>query len=102
MTKKSDATNHGNHHSGINNTVDVLKLVQLLVEDGVFEKQLGQKCETKTLDLFALETTKMAIGILLHKYQIRIGENWNKTSPDNDQESDKNNETDFDIDDKDI
>ena len=41
MARKSGATNHGNHHSAVNNTVNVSKLVQLLVEDGVFEEQLG-------------------------------------------------------------
>ena len=38
MARKSGATNYGNHHSTVNNILDILKLVQLLVKDGVFEK----------------------------------------------------------------
>ena len=102
MARESGATNHGNHHSAVNNTVDVSKLVQLLVEDGVFEEQLGRKCEAETSDLFALGTAKMATGIPLHKYQMRTRGNWNKAPPDSDQESDEGNETDLDTDDEDM
>ena len=41
IARESDTTNYGNHHSVINNTVNISKLVQLLVEDDVFEIQLG-------------------------------------------------------------
>ena len=75
MARESGAINHGNHHSAVNNTIDISKLVQLLVEDGVFEEQLGQKCEAETSDLFALRTAKMATRIPLHKYQMRTREN---------------------------
>ncbi len=68
MAIKSGVTNYGNHYSAVNNTVDVLKWIQLLVEDGIFEEQLGQKYKTETSDLFALRTVKMVIGIPLHKY----------------------------------
>ena len=100
MAKKSGATNHGNHYSAINNTIDVLKLVQLLLEDGVFKEQLGRKCEAETLDLFALGTVKMAIRIPLHKYQMCTKRNCNKAPSDSDQESDEGNETDSDTDDE--
>ncbi len=102
MAKKSGTTNHENHHLGVNNTVVILKLVQLLIEDGVFEEQLDRKCEVETSDLFALRIAKMATGILLHKYQMHTRENWNKVSPDGDEESDKGNEIDLDIDDENI
>ena len=102
MARESGATNHGNHHSAVNNTVDVSKLVQLLVEDGVFEEQLGQKCEAETLDLFAFRTAKIANGIPLHKYQIRTRGNWNKAPPDSDQEGYKGNVMDLDTDDEDM
>lgn len=102
MARKSGATNHGNYHSTVNNIVDVSKLVQLLVEDDVFEKQLSQKCEVETSDLFGLGTAKMATGIPLHKYQMRTKGNWNKELPDSDQESDKGNEMDLDTDDEDM
>ena len=72
MARKSGATNHNNHHLAGNNTVDVLKLVQLLVEDGVFEEQLGRKCKAEISDLFVLGTAKMSTKIPLHKYQMRI------------------------------
>ena len=68
MAKKSGATNYGNHHSTVNNTIDISKLVQLLVEDGIFEEQLGRKCEIETSDLFPLKTTKIRTRIPLHKY----------------------------------
>lgn len=102
IARESGSTNHGNHYSAVNNTVNVSKLVQLLVEDGVFEKQLGQKCEAKISDLFAFETAKMATRIPLHKYQICTRENWNKALPYSNQESDKGNETDLDINDEDM
>lgn len=38
MARESGATNHGNHNSMINNTIDILKLVQLVVEDVVLEE----------------------------------------------------------------
>lgn len=41
IAKKSGAIEHSNHHSVVNNTVDVLKLIQLLVKDSIFEEQLG-------------------------------------------------------------
>ena len=75
MVRKSSAINHDNHHSIINNTIDVSKLVQLLVKDSVFEKHLGQKCEAETSDLFLFGIAKMATGIPLHKYQMRTREN---------------------------
>ena len=102
MIRDSGATNYGNYYLAVNITGDVLKLVQLLVEDGVFGEQLGQKYETETLDLFVLGTSKMATGIPLHKYQIYTRGNWNKASLDSDQESDEDNETDLDTDDEDI
>ena len=75
MARKSGATNYGNHHSAINNIVDISKLVQLLVKDGIFKEQLGQKCEAEISDLFALRKAKMATGIFLHKYQMHTKEN---------------------------
>ena len=75
MARKSGAINHGNHHSAVNNIVDVSKLVQLLVKDGVFEEQLGQKCEAEISNLFALGTAKMATEIPFHKYQMRTRRN---------------------------
>ena len=102
IIKESGVTNHGNHHSVVNNTVDVLKFVQLLVEDGVFEEQLEQKCEAETSALFALKTAKMGIGIPLHKYQMHTRGNWNKAPSDSDQKSDEGNETDLDTDDEDM
>lgn len=68
MVKKSDATNYGNYHSAINNTINILKLVQLLVNDSVFEEQLSQKYKSKISNLFVLKTIKIAIKILLYKY----------------------------------
>lgn len=38
IARKNGATNYGNHCSAVNNTVDVLKLVQLLVKDGIFKE----------------------------------------------------------------
>ena len=102
MARKSSVTNHGNHYSAVNNTIDISKLVQLLVEDGVFEKQLGQKCEIEISDLFALGRAKMATGIPLHKYQMCTKGNWNKVLLDSDQKSDEGNKTNLDTDDEDI
>lgn len=68
MIRESGAINHGNHHSVVNNTIDVSKLVQLLVEDGVFEEQLGQMCEAETSDLFPRGKAKMTTRIPLNKY----------------------------------
>ena len=98
MAKKSDATNHGNHHLAVNDTIDISKLVQLLVEDGIFKKQFGQKCETETSDFFAYRTANMVIGIPLYKYQMRIKRNWNKVFSDSDSKSNERNETDLHID----
>lgn len=71
MARKTSVTNHGNHHSAINNTFNISKLVQLLVKNSIFKKQLGQKYKAGILDLFAYRIVKMATGIILHKYQIR-------------------------------
>lgn len=68
ITRESGTTNFYNHHSTVNNTINILKLVKLLVKDSIFEKKLGRKCEIKTLDLFAPRTTKMVSRISLHKY----------------------------------
>ena len=38
MARESGATDYDNHYLVVNNTVDVSKLIQLLVEDGVFEE----------------------------------------------------------------
>lgn len=84
MAKESGITNHGNHHSAINNTIDISQLVQLLIEDGVCEEQLKWKCEVKISDLFALGTAKMVTGISLYKYQMHTEENWNKVLLDSD------------------
>lgn len=68
MAKKSGITNYDNYHSIVNNTVDVLKLVQLLIKDSIYKEQLGQKCKVEISNLFAFATAKMATEILLHKY----------------------------------
>lgn len=98
IDKKSGVINHSNYHSIVNNTIDISKLVQLLVENGVFEKQFSQICETETLNLFAHRITKLVTKISLHKYQMRIIKNWNKTFPDNNQESVEGNKTNLEID----
>lgn len=41
MARENGATNYNNHHSAVHNTIDISKLVQLLVKDCVFEKRLG-------------------------------------------------------------
>lgn len=41
MTKKIDTTNYNNHHSIVNNIINISKLVQLLIENNILEKQLG-------------------------------------------------------------
>lgn len=64
IVRKSGIINYGNYHSAINNIIDISKLVQLLVKNSVFEKQLGQKYETEISDLFTLGKAKMATGIL--------------------------------------
>ena len=102
MGRKSGAINHGNYHSAVNNTIDVSKLVQLLVEDGVFEEQLGQKCETETSNLFALGKAKMATDIPVFKYQMRTRGNKNKATLNSDQKSDKGNKMDLDTDNEDM
>ena len=102
ISRERGITNYGNHYSAINNIVDISKLVQLLVEDGIFEEQLGRKCEAETSDVFVPRIEKMATGISLHKYQIRTKGNWNKTPSDSDQKSDENNKTDLDTDYKDM
>lgn len=102
MARESDATNHSNHHLADNNTVNILKLVLLLVEDGDFEEQLGQKCKAETLNLFKLEIAKVTTEIPLHKYQIYTKENQNKIPLNSDQESDEDNKIDLDTNDKDI
>lgn len=84
MAKKSDATNHSNYYLIVNNIVDISKLVQLLIKDGVFEKQLKQIYEMETLDLFVCRTAKMATRIPLHKDQMHTRENQNKAFSDND------------------
>lgn len=56
MARKSDAINYGNYHLVLNNIINISKLVQLLVEDSVLEKWLGQKFEIEILDLFAFRT----------------------------------------------
>lgn len=38
IIRKCGTTNHDNHWSAVNNTINVLKLVQLLVNKNVFEK----------------------------------------------------------------
>lgn len=70
MVRKSDITNHSKHYLAINNTIDILKLSQLLVKDGIFEESLGQKYEVETTNLFIYQTIKMRIEISLYKYQI--------------------------------
>ena len=52
--------------------------------------------------MFALGIAKMATGIPLHKYQMRIRENWNKAPSDSNQESNEDNEIDLDIVNEDI
>lgn len=75
MARESDVTNHGNPYLAVNNTVEVLKLVQLPVKIDVFEEQLSQICEKEISDLFAHRTAKIETGILLHKYQMFTKEN---------------------------
>lgn len=41
IAKKSDTINQDNHYLAINNTINISKLVQLLVKNGIFKKQLG-------------------------------------------------------------
>lgn len=77
-------------------------MVELLMKDDTFEKQLSRKCEIEILDLFALRTAKMATWILLYKYQICTKKNWNKASPDTDPESNESNKTDLDTNEEDI
>lgn len=64
VVRKSGIINYSNHHSVINNIIDISKLVQLLVKNSVFEEQLSQKYETEILDLFTFEKTKMVTRIL--------------------------------------
>lgn len=71
MTRKSGTTNYDNHHSVINNKVDISKFVQLLIKDDVFEEQLSQKYKVETLDLFILRIAKITTEILVYKYQIQ-------------------------------
>lgn len=66
--RKSNVINHGNHHSPVNNIVDVSKLIELLIQNSILKKQLGQICEIETLNFFAQGTVKIATGIFLHKY----------------------------------
>lgn len=82
MARKIGVTNYGNYYLVVNNTIDILKLVQLLVEDGIFEEQFGQKCEAEISDLFAYGTAKIATKIPLYKYQMCTRRNWNKTPLD--------------------
>lgn len=70
MVRKSGITNHSKHYLAVNNTIDILKLSQLLVTDGIFEESLGQKYEVEITDLFIYQTIKMTIEIFLYKYQI--------------------------------
>lgn len=102
IVTESGTTNYNNHHSVINNTVDDLKLVWLLVEDAIFEKQFGQECEAKTLDLCTCEIAKMATRIYLHKYQICIRGNYNKILPDSNPEIDESDEINLDTNNKNI
>lgn len=64
MIKKSGTTNYGNYHLAINNTVDISKLVQILIEDCVFEEQLNRNCELETSYLFVFRIANMANRIL--------------------------------------
>lgn len=84
MAIKSGAINYGNHHSAVNNIVDILKLVQLSIEDSIFEEQLGQKYEAEISDLFVLGIVKIVIRIPLHKYEMCIRGKSNKVLPDSD------------------
>lgn len=70
MVRKSGITNHSKHYLVVNNTIDILKLSQLLIKDGIFEESLGQKYEVKIIDLFIYQTIKMRIEISLYKYQM--------------------------------
>lgn len=41
MIRKSGTTNYDNHYLKMNNTINISKLVQLLIEDSVFKEQLS-------------------------------------------------------------
>lgn len=99
---KNSAINHSNYYLAVNNSVNISKLVQLLIKDSVFEEQQGFKYKTEILDLFALGKVKIATEISLYKYQIRIRKNQNKIPLDSYQKSDKSNKTNINIDDEDI
>lgn len=68
IARENNVTNHSNYYLTVNNIVDISKLVQLLVKNGVFEEQLSQKCKVEILDLFAYKIIKITNRIPLYKY----------------------------------
>lgn len=73
MTKESSTTNHDNYHLAINNSINISKLIQLLIKDSIFEKQFSQKYEIKKSDLFTYKKVKMTtrISYISIKYALK-------------------------------
>lgn len=56
---------------------DLSLIIKLLVEDAIFEYQLGRKSnETEFIDLYLCRSRVIAAGGLLDSYQHRVRGNW--------------------------
>lgn len=77
MAKVTQFTSHENHYLLISNSSDLCLLVKILVEDKMFELELGREIKkTKFVDLFIRGSRIIAARDPLEEYQRRARSNW--------------------------
>lgn len=80
IARATHFTSYKNHHSLVNSTSDLSLLVKILVEKKVFEFEVGNNIKnTKFVNFFACELSKIGLESLLKEYQRQVQGNW-KTS----------------------
>lgn len=85
MARVTGATSYGNHHLLVSTFPDISLLVKHLVEDAVFEQQLGRGMgkETQLCDVFSEGTISISSGVALQNYVNRARGNWQNTTAQN-------------------
>lgn len=76
MARATQFTSHGNYHLLVGFTSDLSLLVKILVEDKVFEFKTRRNAkDTKFVDLFACESSKIGLEGPLKEYQRQVQNN---------------------------
>lgn len=59
INKKYSTTQYSNYHLVVNNTINISNLVQLLIDNSVFKKQLSQNYNIEITNLFIYKIAKI-------------------------------------------